>query len=357
MGKLFFILVVLILFLKNGIGKVKSTLSCYPFDKNNTLGLRGLLSILIVVHHWGIKYFNGFPLWLEQWGMIIVAIFFFLSGFGLMKSFVVKGNGYLEGFFIRRFSKILIPFVIASSIWCIWLVFFNLDMLLTLIANLDSGKTLLPNSWFCFVIMLSYLVFYIGAKRLKNKNIIIVVMSVLLLLYIVCVKRLDWGNNWYMTCLAISSGLVAGYYEIQLMAFLKTNRMLSILVLCGAIILLSGLSIYTKSYKFISQTFMICVYIILPFVVFICINSIGGIKNKLLNFCGLISYEIYLVHGIFFDSIYYLWPDVNGIQSLSILIAGFIFTIPAALALHWMAEYCNGLLARKGNFQFNVNNN
>jgi membrane-bound acyltransferase YfiQ involved in biofilm formation len=62
----------------------KSQFHC--FDVNATLPLRGLLAILIVCHHIG-QHFSNIQTGI---GTILVSMFFFISGYGLMVSYCKK---------------------------------------------------------------------------------------------------------------------------------------------------------------------------------------------------------------------------------------------------------------------------
>lgn len=94
------------------------------FSVEATLPLRGLLAVGIVLHHisqrvgqavpdvWGLSQF-------EFLGAPIVAVFFFLSGYGLMKSLRVKGTSYLDGFLRKRMTKVLLPLLLCSLVYSV----------------------------------------------------------------------------------------------------------------------------------------------------------------------------------------------------------------------------------------------
>lgn len=92
------------------------------YEKNNVLEfktsvrIKGLLAVLIVLHHLSINtpgtlLFQAFT----SIGTMVVAVFFFYSGFGLMESYLKKPN-YLRGFFSKRIVKLLIPHCMALLI-------------------------------------------------------------------------------------------------------------------------------------------------------------------------------------------------------------------------------------------------
>ena len=46
-----------------------------------------------------------------------MAVFFFLSGYGLMVSLITKGQKYLDGFLKKRLLKIVLPLVLCSIVF------------------------------------------------------------------------------------------------------------------------------------------------------------------------------------------------------------------------------------------------
>lgn len=84
-------------------------------EKRNLTDLVKLIAaIAVVVCHLFTFYMHN-PAWAaeSQFGSLSVSIFFFLSGYGLMCSYSLKGKKYLEGFCIHRISKIIIPLLTA----------------------------------------------------------------------------------------------------------------------------------------------------------------------------------------------------------------------------------------------------
>ena len=93
------------------------------FSKQATVPLRGLLATGIVLHHLSLRLVEASPdcswIWSQFsfWGAPIVAVFFFLSGYGLMVSLITKGQKYLDGFLKKRLLKIVLPLVLCSIVF------------------------------------------------------------------------------------------------------------------------------------------------------------------------------------------------------------------------------------------------
>ena len=86
----------------------------YDFSLENTLPLRGVLALLIALHHVSQRIVST-PILSEfsKWGEYIVALFFFIMGYGLTISYEKKGTSYLDGFFKRRIIKLILPYIIC----------------------------------------------------------------------------------------------------------------------------------------------------------------------------------------------------------------------------------------------------
>ena len=139
------------------------------FSKDATLPLRGVLALCIVLHHLSLRLMYMIPeasffnlSEFIKWGEPIDSVFFFMSGYGLIKSFLKKGTNYLDGFLTGRLSKIMIPYIIC----CVLYIPFNNNNLSSIL-GLETWKSdcpFLPSSWFVIIIFISYLFFYISAK-------------------------------------------------------------------------------------------------------------------------------------------------------------------------------------------------
>lgn len=85
-------------------------------SKESTTNLRGLLAVGIVLHHASGYYTElSFISSFRYVGYLIVALFFFLSGYGLQYGFENKKR-YMRSFLRNRLCVILIPYWIATTL-------------------------------------------------------------------------------------------------------------------------------------------------------------------------------------------------------------------------------------------------
>ncbi|MDJ0774751.1 MAG: acyltransferase family protein [Mastigocoleus sp. MO_167.B18] len=162
----------------------RKSLNEQPLSFLQTSQMRGLGITLIILNH--ICYYTDPPpslyvIWSEA-GMIGVAIFLILSGYGLCISLETKG---VQNFFTNRISKILIPLILALSL----LQFLYLALtpeggtiLLALPRILFSMCSLDAKTWFIIFILFWYCLLYLTYKfELSNKQ------RLLFLLVVSCV--------------------------------------------------------------------------------------------------------------------------------------------------------------------------
>ncbi|MBO4460723.1 MAG: acyltransferase [Clostridiales bacterium] len=140
--------------------------------------LRGFAAIGVILHHISqVDMFQqkGILAPFLNAGAYFVAIFFFCSGYGLIKSLDSKPD-YLKGFVRKRIVKaIVLPFYVNILFY----VFYNLGDALTgtnipaerWILNLTGITMMNPFGWYPVVIALLYLVFFLSFRFIKKRPI------------------------------------------------------------------------------------------------------------------------------------------------------------------------------------------
>jgi peptidoglycan/LPS O-acetylase OafA/YrhL len=147
--------------------------------------LKGLAIILILFNH--LCYYTEpspslYGVWSEA-GMVGVAIFLIISGYGLSISMQQKG---IEGFFLKRASRILIPLIFALGLLLLLKILLEgteqnilieIPRILFFMHSLD-GKT-----WFIIFILFWYCLLYLTFKfALSNQNKLIFLFLVSLVI-------------------------------------------------------------------------------------------------------------------------------------------------------------------------------
>jgi hypothetical protein len=89
----------------------------YSFSISSTNILKAILSVILILVHSNMYIESPFLLQFKALGAPIVSIFLFISGYGLINSYISKGEKYFDAFFTKRIWHILKPFILINVIF------------------------------------------------------------------------------------------------------------------------------------------------------------------------------------------------------------------------------------------------
>lgn len=277
------------------------------FSAKATEPLRGIMALLIIATHVSFKYTQDHPCWgFTTFGAPIVSTFFFLSGYGLVVSYMKKGNRYLCGFPAKSSIKLLIPFLLASAAWITISVGLLGYSLYEELLGFVIFRPPLPYSWFIYALWLLYMSYYLVFRFANDgKTIRLVLMLITTLSITITFRMLDFGVYWYISLFAFNTGTFYGAYHRQINQILEIHPLTCQICLFGFLLLLMIFNIRTGTLTFI------------PIISLVTILYLGGASScKPLVSLGSVSYEIYLLHGIFINLLSghnLSWPVYLGI--------------------------------------------
>ena len=179
------------------------------------MSLRGFAAIGVILHHISqedaFQQANGYdklgelPIFVNA-GYLFVAIFFFCSGFGLIKSLETKPD-YFNGFIKKRVVKTLvIPYYVSILIYGI-LRFATGERFAPLqwVTNLTGITMMNTYAWYPIIAAILYIAFYLIFKNIKNRKVCYILMAVVILLMgmLFCVNgHFPWyagPKNWWLS--------------------------------------------------------------------------------------------------------------------------------------------------------------
>lgn len=163
-----------------------------------------------------------------------------------------------------------------------------------------KSDTILPFSWFCYVIIIYYLAYYYSLRLTKSICKTIIFLLVLTIVcYVIMGKYLNFGDWWYRSTLGFNLGMIIKYYETYIKALL-TQFIIPVMFLVPF-----GLFCIYAAGHFGVDMEMQAIGFSLLLLLFIYVT--GFKTSKYFNWLDKYSYEIYLCHpmGIAF---YTLWP-------------------------------------------------
>ena len=236
-----------------------------------------------------------------------VDIFLLLSGFGLYYSF--KKNNNIKEFYTKRFTKILIPYLIVAipGIFFKDIIFNNgtiIDFLkdITFVSIITDGVRW---HWYIFFIGLCYLIFpYIykvfdsskdeitDHMRLTSMFSFITIICIMLQLY--CKPVFNNTNIFMLRFFPFICGVLLGKYAYQKKEIKKSHIVIAFLGLFLIWLAKDTNIILVRYTLFIVNT---CLY----FVGLLILNKLSNLKIhdisvKIIGWFGKYSLEIYLVH-------------------------------------------------------------
>jgi len=297
---------------------------------DSTRSLRGFLAIMAVLQHISERVTDsGFFSILFHVGYMIVALFFFLSGYGLMTQYVKKGRKYFDGFFKNRILYLMIIYLTVTIIFA----FFNMAMgedvsINSILISFINGHPTARHSWYILVQLLFYFVFWIA--YIINPHVEIMFVSTLLGVTFVTVLLFVLGYSpiWCMSNFAFVLGVFWAIKKDNIFYFVSNHYVLSILVSLSLFILSSMLpnivgriyltyqvdNILYTLFRVISS----CAITVVCLLIMLKISFV----SKIWNFLGKISLEIYLLHALAYSFLRssYIYVENNVVWTIGTLV-------------------------------------
>ena len=267
---------------------------------NNTNSLKAIFVFVVIFCHLTNTVETGKIFWIfDSLGTFAVAIFLFISGYGLIKRHIQTDN-YEQKLITKRIPK-LITMLLFVSIFYIAYYLINGYSFTSLISKtlgmFSNGDSIVNNSWYVYLSFELYLIFFIAIKLFK-KNIksILLFVSIFCLMQMILMKYFNFCMCWYVTTFNFAFGAIYSFYEKDIISFIKKHYYI---LLVGFTLLLGVLFYINLTNSFISDNLL---FYIFKYIVFsICIILVTykiNLGNKMLNFIYPISFEIYLIHGL-----------------------------------------------------------
>lgn len=291
-------------------------------------GWKGFFALVVIYHHLSQNtvdgvFFRGFTLV----GYLAVAIFFFLSGYGMQKKNITDDN-YNKTFLMKRMPTILIPYIIITILyWGLLALGGEVYSFLDILMSIVKGKPIAKYSWYIINIIFLYLSFYVLMKIIKKNHKYMILGAILLYVMWTCLcMKLSFGVWWYSSTQLFVVGIIWATYEQRIVEFIKAHfNIISIVMIIA--FAMSFLLDFVVS-KFIISLILKETAAVLFTILVLLFSMKFQIGNSFMDFFGKISFELYLTHGLFviLCGKDFLGIDNNLLYSISILFLTIIFS-------------------------------
>lgn len=317
------------------------------FDSNTMNNIKGILSILIVLFHLSQMVRGGIINTLVgDTGYLSVAVFFFISGYGLYTRNLETEGEYCKGLLVKRLPKTLLPWLFATFIYFVyWLCEGGFSRIIQICDNSQNGYLLITNSWFVVTIIIFYFIFWVAFSVSKNNNRKgLAFASLGVTCYIVVAYLIGLGGWWFYSSFGFVLGMLWKANEGRIYSFIKNKFLLFwAIFLCGFFV---GYCLRLINSKTIQSPMIYNIALLLASaaftgMIFTVLKRID-ISNRIWTFLGSISFEIYLIHELVYS--------ILRSNSLGIYISNDLLYVTLVLVISVIAAFGFNLFIKKISF-------
>lgn len=280
--------------------------------------LKGYFALFIIIHH--VYQFTGIFVGTKlekifaHLGYWSVAVFIFITGYGLYESYKNKGDEYIKGFVLSR----IVPFYCTYCIYAVLYIIYDLcfgikHSLSEYIKTFTHGSTIISFGWYLQLSLLIYIVFYLIFRLIKMSKIRSLFLLVFVVAYLFFYYLNGMAVNLYTPLVFFLFGIICSRYKEF---FKKVLDKLHILIFILSVVILVLTYRTINWYEYLMPDYIVPIaYIIfgMSFLMFVItvvrfVVKYAGflIVNPISKFLGMISLEIYVFQGMFFRGFYLL---------------------------------------------------
>lgn len=278
-----------------------------PLEKSVTDSLRGLFAVMVVLHHLSYYAYEGLLFgWFAYVGYLAVAVFFFLSGYGLMRQLNQAGPSYIKRIFLKKLPKLIIVYAFFTLLYSLaWLALGYRFTWRYVLWSLVSGSPIVLNSWYILTLVLLYICFgaVFGLCRSRT-GLGLWLMAAIQLAYMAIAHHLGYAYHWYISSLGFTLGLFAGHYRHKLRELLSRRWYLwaaaAALAFAGAYHLAwltTNGNLGIPGLGLVSRVASATLFALLTGVLSLKLR----LGNRVSRAIGSFSLELYLVHGLVYS--------------------------------------------------------
>lgn len=306
-----------------------------PYNKNylskkQTDNLKGIFLILVIFHH--LRIFGGLGDVFEQFsnaGYLAVGGFLFISGFGLMVQYLCRGSNYIKTFPKKRLLTILFPAIIMGLIYFVVKNRIYGYSLHNLKMDFLRGSSVISNGWYVTAIIYFYIMFFVSAliaEIVHKRKIALIGIILATGLYLVLCNTLHYEGHWYSPSLCFAYGTFWACFKQKI----ETKKLKGVITIILCLFAIYYLLVPSLHIEYGWAEFKCLMYITL----IVILGMRVVLNSKIMEWLGSVSYEVYLVHGLFFTLLRNNYVNIS--NGFTFACSLFILTFICAFILHKM---------------------
>ncbi len=234
-------------------------------------------------------------------GQLVVTLFLFYSGYGIMESIKRKGFKYADDVFKKKLPSLLIRFNVVVLMYFVLQHFvFKVEFDSFVFWTSWIGYSGFGNSnWYMFVTFVLYIFVYVSFSVFKNREDethynAALVLTFLTILLIVTLKLAGKEHWWYDTAILFPLGIWYSIFKDRIEEIVMRNEKTYRMVLL--LLFISYIAVAVFRLNMDALSFMIW-GIIFTFLV-VTVTMKLSIGNRVLNFCGDHVFSIYILQRL-----------------------------------------------------------
>lgn len=304
---IFFVLILLFLIFNRAEFAPQNRFTQGYMTKDKTTTIKGIFVVLILFSHasqyisLGGIYDDPYVALQSHLGQMVVAMFLFYSGYGMMESIKRRGYDYVKSIPMKRFPSVLLNFDIAIVLYVIvGLALGKSFSIKTILLSLIGWESVGNSSWYMFAIFVLYILTFVaffGTKFTKRKYFKVLCVGFLTVLtgaMVFIEMKLGLPSYWYNTLILFVLGFYYSCFQVYInKIFLKndTTYFLTLMLSVGAYVVFYTIR---DRYGIISYTLWAIAFTALVVVLTMKVS----VNNAVLNWMGQHVFSIYILQRI-----------------------------------------------------------
>ena len=316
------------------------------FTRRDSQVLKGLMTILILIHH----IYQRMPAQdgsladfiFRSFGFMGVAVFFFISGYGITcSSNKTTPPHYLDTFIRYRVLSIYLVYVALFFLYGIVYYVFKIPLSIgQIVSSFLIGGTIVGAGWYIQALLLFYLIWYVSKSLFGDKSWIPVFGGIFL--FNMISMAVDVGVHWSLSSFAFAEGVLIAEKKCRIDAIMKQHHKTCFVILNVTLVFVFGLCFLMRSPYWLFYSLRVFISLLFPLIFFV-LSYVIPFKGLLLEKIGDYSLEIFLLQGIIFFLLRnYYW----GVNDLLFVLLSVIGTLLLSYILHPLFTLIMGVVKK-----------